>query len=85
MPKTLLGEKYKVKAPPIDYAWGAVLARQKDLHMDLSQLAILTGYHYDTIRKAWTTHPIDWSPDLRASVMKALGLKATLVVEDAGK
>ena len=85
MPKTKLGDKYKVKAPPLDEAWGAVLCRFRDMHMDLKTLSDITGYHYDTIRKAFTMHPIDWSPDLRSSIMQALGLKARLVVEDATK
>lgn len=83
MPKTKLCEKYKPKAPPLDAAWGAVLCRQKDLHMDLRTLAEITGYHYDTIRGAWLKHPIDWSPELRENILTALGLKARLVIEDA--
>ena len=46
------------------------------------ELADITGYSYDTMRRAWTMHPIEWSQDLREAVMQALGLRCRLVVED---
>ena len=82
MPRTKLSDKYRVTAPPLDDAWGAVMCRKFDLKMDLKTLADITGYSYDTMRRAWTMHPIEWSQDLREAVMQALGLRCRLVVED---
>lgn len=81
MPKV---KSYKPKPPPLDMAWGAVLARKEQLGLDLKQLAERTGLSYDYTRKVFSMgSPAVWPPDTRDKILAALGLKARLVIEDA--
>lgn len=71
--------------PPVDLAWGAVLARQRQLDLDLRELAERAGLSYDYTRKVFSMgSPSVWPPDTRDKILEALGLRARLVIEDAG-
>ena len=83
MPRTKLGDKYSNKNPPLDMAWGAVLCRMQQVGMDQKTLAAKTGYSYDIIRHTLVKPPIEWPHERRDVILKALGLKATLVIEEA--
>lgn len=87
MPRTKLGDKYsKPKIPPVDLAWGAVLARQRQLDLDLKQLADRAGLSYEYTRKVFSMgSPAVWPPESRDKILAALGLQARLVIEDAGE
>lgn len=82
MPRTRLGDRFAPKAPPLDPAWGAVLCRLKQLDMDLRQLADASGLSYDTVRHTWTKPPIEWPPNQREQILRALKLQAKLVIEE---
>lgn len=87
MPRTKLGEKYaKPKMPPVDLAWGAVLARKEQLGLDLKEISRRAGLSYDYTRKVFSMgSPAVWPPDTRDKILEALGLRARLIVEDAGE
>ena len=83
MPRTRLGDRYsQPKAPPLDAAWGAVLCRLKQMNMDLRQLADASGLAYDTVRHTWSKPPIEWAPNTREQILKALKLQAQLVITE---
>jgi hypothetical protein len=84
MPKTRLDRYAKPKMPPVDLAWGAVLARKEQLGLDLKELAQRAGLSYDYTRKVFSMgSPAVWPPDTRDKILEALGLRARLVIEDA--
>lgn len=83
MPKTRLDKYAKPKAPPLDTAWGAVLVRMKQMDITMQDLAEITNHHYDSVRSAMVKPPIEWSYPMRQDILKALHLKARLVIEDA--
>lgn len=86
MPKTRLERLGKPKMPPVDLAWGAVLARKEQLGLDLKDLAQRAGLSYDYTRKVFSMgSPAVWPPDTRDKILEALGLRARLVIEDAGE
>ena len=84
MPKTRLDKYAKPKYPPIDLALGMVLARKEAMGLDLQTLADLAGLSYGHVRAVWGKSPVEWSKETRDKILAALGLKATLVIEDAG-
>lgn len=84
MPKTRLDKYAKPKYPPIDHALGTVLSRKSDMHLDLKTLADMAGLSYSYVRSVWGKSPAEWPKDTRDKILAALGLKATLVIEDAG-
>lgn len=86
MPKTKLGEKYsKPTYPPIDQALGMVLARKAAMNLDLKTLADMSGLSYSHVRSVWGKSPAEWTQETRDKILPALGLKARLIVEDAGE
>ena len=85
MPKTRLDRYSKPKAPPLDTAWGAVLVRQRQMDLSLRDVAERAGLSYSYVRTVWGTSPTEWPRETRDKLLAALGLKARLVIEDAGE
>lgn len=86
MPKTKLTEKYKPKMPPPDMAWAVVLVRKEQLGMNLQDIAAAAGLSYEYVRKTFAKgSPTEWPQDTRDKILAALGLRARLVIEDAGE
>lgn len=85
MPKTRLDKYAKPKYPPIDHALGTVLSRKADMNLDLKTLADMAGLSYGHVRSVWGKRPAEWPKETRDKLLAALGLRARLVIEDAGE
>lgn len=74
----------KPKAPPIDEAWGMMLARKAQLGWSLKDIADRTGINYGRLRRFWNNPPIEWCYDDLVRVLNEMGLEARMVITEKG-
>lgn len=84
MPRTKLSMR---KAPPVDYLKACMLERKLALKLNYDEIAKAVGITPDYLRKLMTTkNTDDWSPDIRKSVCRELGINVqttiSMVTED---
>lgn len=70
------------ETPPVDEAWGTMLARKAQMGLSIKELADATGVSYNNLRHYWNTPPIEWPYGTLRVVLKHLGLEAELVIRE---
>ena len=74
----------KKSQPPVDEAWGMMLARKAQMGVSLKDIAYETGINYGRLRRFWNNPPIEWCYDDLERVLDHLGLEAHLVITEKG-
>jgi len=76
MPRTVFD-----KPPEIDWVLAAILERKMHFHYEWADIADKAHCNPDVLRKyASQKHTDDWNPDLRRSVLRALGISTKTVL-----
>jgi len=74
----------KKSQPPVDEAWGMMLARKAQMGVSLKDIAYETGINYGRLRRFWNNPPIEWNYDDLQRVLEHMGLEAHLVITEKG-
>lgn len=80
MPRTRFD---KPRYPPVDWLMAAILERKKVMKLEWKDIADEVGMSPEALRKmVMTKAPAEWTKETRDKILKVLGLRAKLVIED---